>query len=182
MPDMYAIQSPKATSEEDNSTLHYTPNIIPCRVHHDGPVESLDRYWLPLKDEKGTCDSIKQRIACNLWPRQINTKHPPQCLDNTETSHFRGRKLRGRRVALPDGYQGVVAVPTDRVLPPTQQPDNDNAHDESEMEEPVKILETQGTFDDIVVWGHETVPAADDTFVKGVEEWLQFAEAVCSRD
>ncbi|CAG8921414.1 unnamed protein product [Penicillium salamii] len=150
MPDMYAIQSPKATSEKDNSILHYTPNIIPCRVHHDGPVESLDRYWLPLKDEK----------------------------DNTETSHFRGRKLRGRRVALPDGYQGVVAVPTDRVLPPTQQPDNDNAHDESEMEEPVKILETQGTFDDIVVWGHETVPAADDTFVKGVEEWLQFAEAM----
>jgi ribonuclease H2 subunit C len=37
-----------------------------------------------------------------------------------------------------------------------------------------------GTFEDLVVWGHEALPAADDTFVKGVEEWLQFAEAVCS--
>ena len=75
---------------------------------------------------------------------------------------------------------GVVAVPTDRVLPPTQRADNQGADDETEAEEPVKILETQGTFDDFVVWGHEAVPAADDTFVKGVEEWLQFAEAVCS--
>ncbi|KAJ5349698.1 hypothetical protein N7541_007425 [Penicillium brevicompactum] len=152
MPDMYAIQSSKATSEKDESTVQYTPNIIPCRVHHDGPVESLDRYWMPVNDEK----------------------------DNTQTAHFRGRKLRGRRVALPDGYQGVVAIPTDRMLPPTQRPGNEGIEDETEVEEPVKVLETQGTFDDFVVWGHEAVPAADDTFVKGVEEWLQFADAVCS--
>lgn len=75
---------------------------------------------------------------------------------------------------------GVVAIPTDRVLPPTQRPDNEGAEDETEAEDPVKVLETQGTFDDFVVWGHEAVPAADDTFVKGVEEWLQFADAVCS--
>lgn len=72
----------------------------------------------------------------------------------------------------------MVAIPTERVLPSTQ-PDNQGAEDEPEAEEPVKILETQGTFDDFVVWGHETLPAADDTFVKGVEEWLQFADAVC---
>lgn len=75
---------------------------------------------------------------------------------------------------------GVVAVPTDRMLPPTQRPGNEGIEDETEAEEPVKVLETQGTFDDFVVWGHEAVPAADDTFVKGVEEWLQFADAVCS--
>ena len=55
MPDMYAIQSSKATSEKDESTVQYTPNIIPCRVHHDGPVDSLDRYWMPVNDEKGIC-------------------------------------------------------------------------------------------------------------------------------
>lgn len=27
--------------------------------------------------------------------------------DQTQTAHFRGRKLRGRRVALPEGYQGM---------------------------------------------------------------------------
>ena len=56
MPDMYAIQpSSKATqSEKDDLTLQCTPNIIPCRIHHDGPIDSLDRYWTPVKEEKGT--------------------------------------------------------------------------------------------------------------------------------
>jgi ribonuclease H2 subunit C len=49
---------------------------------------------------------------------------------------------------------------------------------ETESEEPVKVLETQGTFDEVMVWGHEILPAADDTFVKGVEEWVRFAEMV----
>ncbi|CAI7605547.1 unnamed protein product [Penicillium bialowiezense] len=177
MPDMYAIQSSKATSEQDESIVQYTPNIIPCRVHHDGPVDSLDRYWMPVEDEKGTFDPKLNTLS--PWnSEQSKTKRTPQYLDNTQTVHFRGRKLRGRRVALPDGYQGVVAIPTDRVLPPTQRPDNEGAEDETEAEDPVKVLETQGTFDDFVVWGHEAVPAADDTFVKGVEEWLQFADAM----
>jgi ribonuclease H2 subunit C len=67
------------------------------------------------------------------------------------------------------------------VLPSSQQvPNDDDEVVEFEPEEPVKILEINGTFEDLVVWGHEALPAADDTFVKGVEEWLQFAEAVCS--
>lgn len=58
--------------------------------------------------------------------------------------------------------------------------DGDGVEDaEAEPEEPVKILETQSTFDDFVVFGHEALPAADDMFVKGVEEWIQFADAVC---
>lgn len=67
------------------------------------------------------------------------------------------------------------------MLPSSQQvPNDDDEIVEVEPEEPVKVLEMNGTFEDLVVWGHEALPAADDTFVKGVEEWLQFAEAVCS--
>ncbi|KAJ5990122.1 hypothetical protein N7522_010329 [Penicillium canescens] len=153
MPDMYAIRpcTKADTQSKDTSTPQYTPNIIPCKIHHDGAIDSLDRYWAPVTDEK----------------------------DNTQTSYFRGRKLRGRRVALPDGYRGVVATPTDRVLPSSQQvPNDDDEVVEVEPEEPVKILEMNGTFEDLVVWGHEALPTADDTFVKGVEEWLQFAEAM----
>jgi ribonuclease H2 subunit C len=75
-------------------------------------------------------------------------------------------------------YIGVVATHTDRVLPAAQRADGAE-DEEAEAEEPVKIMEAQGAFDEFVVWGHETLPAADDTFVKGVEEWLQFADAVC---
>lgn len=79
---------------------------------------------------------------------------------------------------IPEGYTGIVATPTDRV---SQQPvKNSSAEDDvTELEEPVKILEMQGTFDDMMVWGHEVLPAADDPYVKGIEEWVRFAETVC---
>ncbi|KKA25246.1 Ribonuclease H2 subunit C, partial [Rasamsonia emersonii CBS 393.64] len=104
-----------------------------------------------------------------------------------QTAYFRGRKLRGRRVELPEGYEGVVAVPTDRILPASNpgvktdysQNEQDGAID-GDSEEPVKVLEKQATFNEFVVWGHEVLPAADDPFVKGVEEWLKFAEAMHS--
>jgi len=53
----------------------------------------------------------------------------------------------------------------------------DDEEDESD-DEPVKLLEAMSNFDEIVVWGHDQVPAADDTFVKGVQEWIAFAEAI----
>lgn len=70
---------------------------------------------------------------------------------------------------------GVVASPTDRLVPAASR--NGNVEDEL-PEEPVKILESQATFDNFVVWGHEIPPAADDMFVKGVDEWIKLAEAV----
>ncbi|KAE8146313.1 ribonuclease H-like domain-containing protein [Aspergillus avenaceus] len=135
-------------SEDTNLSDNVTANILPCRIHHDGPVESVRQYWKAVPDEQDK---------------------------NLQTAHFRGRKLRGRRVAIPEGYEGVVALPTDRVIPPTQSGVNDG---NDEAVEPVKVLEKQATFNDYVVWGHELIPAADDSFVKGVEEWVKFAEAM----
>ncbi|KAL2814065.1 ribonuclease H2 subunit C [Aspergillus cavernicola] len=146
---MFAIQPPQQTAEP-KSSKNCTPNILPCRIHHDGPVNSLDRYWTPVSDEKDK---------------------------NLQTAYFRGRKLRGRWVQIPEGYEGVVASHTDREMPGT----TDNASvsgEDAEQEEPVKILEKQATFGGYVVWGHEMIPAADDPFVKGVEEWVKFAEAM----
>lgn len=70
-------------------------------------------------------------------------------------------------------FKGVVAAPTERVIPSKPAENDDSA-----LEEPIKILEQQSTFDEVVVWGHETMPASDDPFVKGVEEWIKLAEAV----
>lgn len=69
----------------------------------------------------------------------------------------------------------MVASPTDRLVPAANR--NGNI-DDGLPEEPVKILESQATFDNFVVWGHEIPPAADDAFVKGVDEWIKLAEAV----
>ena len=72
-------------------------------------------------------------------------------------------------------------MPTDRVMP-AQKDNNGSVGDEdmeNEPEKPVKVLEEQSTFNEFMVWDHEAVPAADDPFVKGVDEWLRLAEAVC---
>ena len=42
-------------------------------------------------------------------------------------------------------------------------------------------LNTVAAFDEVVVWGHETVAETDNSFVRGVDEWVTFAEAVSSR-
>ncbi|CEL04435.1 hypothetical protein ASPCAL05565 [Aspergillus calidoustus] len=150
---MFALQQPQQPSESNlESFKSYTPNILPCRIHHDGPVNSLDRYWSPVPDEKD---------------------------QNLQTAYFRGRKLRGRRVQIPEGYEGIVATHTDRELPSTTSNNSDEAEvEEVEPAEPIKVLEQQATFGDFVVWAHETIPAADDPYVKGVEEWIKFAEAM----
>ncbi|KAL6248154.1 hypothetical protein RBB50_004409 [Rhinocladiella similis] len=137
-----------------------TANILPCRIHHDGPIKVTRRYWSP-QDEK----------------------------DQTKTAHFRGRRLRGRVIKLPRGYHGLVAKSTDRYLPlpvktgPTytavdEDEDIEIADEEEEPPEPVKLLEEVTTFDGIIVWGHDRVPNQDDIFVKGLEEWISFAEAI----
>lgn len=65
---------------------------------------------------------------------------------------------------------------TDRILPKAVQDE-----DEEEAEPEVKILEEQATFDEVMVWGHELVVDEDsDPYVRGVEEWIGFAEQVCS--
>ncbi|KAL4998160.1 ribonuclease H2 non-catalytic subunit-domain-containing protein [Aspergillus recurvatus] len=149
---MFAIQPQQKglESKDTASSDNCTPNILPCRIHHDGPVESLNRYWTPTTDEK-----------------------------DVQTAYFRGRRLRGRRVQIPEGYKGVVVAYTDREMPTATDRE---IVSESERNEPVKVLEKQATFGDYVVWGHEVIPAADDSFVKGVEEWVKFAEVMHTGD
>lgn len=53
---MLALQSAQDKSTDGNVTSASavcTPNILPCRVHHDGPVEISKRYWNPVKDDNG---------------------------------------------------------------------------------------------------------------------------------
>lgn len=50
--------------------------------------------------------------------------------------------------------------------------------DEPEFEK--GALQVTGEFDELVVWGHETLAdASADPYVRSVEEWLQVADQVC---
>ena len=47
-----------------------------------------------------------------------------------------------------------------------------------EVEEEITVLKEVGSFDKMLIWNHESMVDGDDTFVKGLSEWVGFAEAV----
>lgn len=136
---------------------------------------------------------------------QTNILNPKD--GNLKIAYFRGRKLHGKTLPLPEGYKGVIAS---KVLHPSQQNQNQNqkprlAHEMSfvmeEDNEPEVIdleaeagsggqepelqvdgaMEVQAEFEEVVVWGHEHLAdAGGDAYVRGVEEWVGFAERVHS--
>lgn len=87
----------------------------------------------------------------------------------------------------------MVLKPTEKDLPqysPTrhifgvdEDDEDDFEHENSEeLTETTKLLEKMATFDELIVWGHDQIPAAEDAFVKNIEEWIQFAEAIHCND
>ncbi|KAK2746068.1 hypothetical protein FQN57_003408 [Myotisia sp. PD_48] len=163
---MLAINNP--SSKRSDATI--TPNVLPCRIHHDGPIAISSRYWNPIADLD---NQVLSRVKLRLLNRPTDIS----------TAYFRGRKLRGRRVPLPDGYQGVLVTQPDKNAEPANSENSNgqeeqNGADESTKQACVTMLETKGTFSDVVVWEHEKVPEADDAFVKGLSEWIEFAHAM----
>ncbi|KAK0921754.1 hypothetical protein LTR91_004513 [Friedmanniomyces endolithicus] len=145
-----------------------TPNLLPCTIHHNGPLKIAKRYWEPQ-------------------PSSEDTK--------TSTAYLRGRKLRGRVVKLPKGYRGYLLQKTERDAVALVSSETGRGgervglvkddgmgmaggdEEEDEVEE-VKVMEQKAVFDEMVVWGHEVLPEDGDEYVKGVEEWIAFAEAI----
>ncbi|KAI4942128.1 hypothetical protein J4E91_010327 [Alternaria rosae] len=134
-----------------------TPNLLPARINHNGPINDAERYWKPETDDKG-----KQH------------------------AYFRGRHLHGTTLPLPQNYTGAILHVTDKQLPQTrtqpQQPVDDEEED-AEVEESipveVKVAEQVGAFDEVIIWGHGgEVDGSGDAFVRGMNEWVGFAESM----
>ncbi|ERF74310.1 hypothetical protein EPUS_01997 [Endocarpon pusillum Z07020] len=156
-------------------------NVLPCRIHRNGPSKVTKRCWCPTTEE-----GLMITLTCFLvryW--QLND------LDGSKTAYFRGRKLRGRQIKLPKKYRGLTVIRTDETLSgasdeeqttlhkqPYEDEDEEDMLEHESQAEPVKILKEEANFDAITVWGHDRLPAADDSFLKGIEEWVTFAEAI----
>ncbi|KAM5445663.1 hypothetical protein MaudCBS49596_007309 [Microsporum audouinii] len=159
-PDKHAQPQEKPSNSQPQINNSHTPvtvsaNILPCRIHHDGPIEVSSRHWNPVFD-----------AATEEKPR-------------TSTVYFRGRKLRGRSVPLPGKYHGVVVTRQPQCEDPVQLVVGDHDDDEAEeKEEPISQLETVGMFSTIMVWEHEKVPTDEDVYVRSMEEWISFAHAM----
>lgn len=58
--------------------------------------------------------------------------------------------------------------------------ENEETEDSPEDRPEVKIAEARAEFEEIMVWGHEALPEdTADPYVRGLEEWISFAEQVC---
>ncbi|OCK83612.1 ribonuclease H1 small subunit [Lepidopterella palustris CBS 459.81] len=142
--------------QSNGKSTKCTPNLIPCRLNHNGAVNASERFWKPETESNGE-----------------------------NTAYFRGRKLRGKNVKLPDRYRGAVLDITDKVAPQTgNENSNGSIDDQDEDNKPaeVKVVEEVGCFDEIMIWGHESAPSAtEDQYLKGIQEWIALAEAMhCS--
>jgi ribonuclease H2 subunit C len=141
----------------NSSQKAVTANLLPCRIHHDGQIPISERHW----------------SACKASEQQDPTKSE----NDLKTTYFRGRKLFGSEITLPEGYVGAVIKTTEEVVAvPTKF-----LEDEEEMEEePVTLVAKQeGSFERIVVWRHDEKPnETEDQYIRGIQEWMGFAKAV----
>lgn len=97
--------------------------------------------------------------------------------DGTKLAYFRGRKLQGKVVKLPEQCRGVVVerAPEKDPKTATEEP----VEDVDEEQEKTESMQITAEFDEMVVWGHESIAdASADPYVRSMEEWLQVADQV----
>ena len=163
----------KFSKTDDCLQTQCMPNILPCRIHHEGPVDASPRYWAP-EIAQGQSTFVSRLCSSS----KTNLKNV--VIDGKLESYFRGRKLRGQEVDLPQGYRGVIVKEAGKEKTALQSHDKGDLEGEKaeEEQEEATLLEEVGSFEKMVIWNHESMVNGDDAFVKGVSEWIDFAEAV----
>lgn len=161
---MLAVRAPPNSCSRAQPKLS-TAHLLPCRIHHGGPVRTSRRYWDP---KPGHGLPFVLTLCKEEGKRALADE---ACADGKPEAYFRGRRLRGRLVRVPKGYRGVV-------VREGEEEAEGEAMEEEDEEEVVKALDEVAQLEELVVWGHETVPEDDNVFIKGLEEWVRFADAV----
>ncbi|CRK19446.1 hypothetical protein BN1723_011871 [Verticillium longisporum] len=129
-------------------------HLLPCRIQHDGPVDSAPSFW-----------------------------NPTTSTDGKSKAFFRGRELHGKSVRLASGYRGIVVEKQNKTIeaPRPDAPPQEEEDDEDKIER--GALRVTAEFEGMVVWGAESMAdAATDPYVRGMEEWLQVAESIHQYD
>ena len=55
---------PMLSLKEGGETKKRTANLLPCRIHHDGSIDPVGAYWMPV-DSTGTCSPGWTILATN---------------------------------------------------------------------------------------------------------------------
>ncbi|KAK1971026.1 ribonuclease H1/H2 small subunit [Colletotrichum sublineola] len=139
-------------SNKSNNNSKVIANILPCRIHHDGPIGDSNTFWNPVQSE----------------------------VDGKSLAYFRGRKLHGTTVKLPEQYRGVVMEKSDKVETQQLEDEGEGEAAEGDLVE-LGTMDVKAEFDKMVIWGHESsAESASDPYVRSIEEWLTVAESIHS--
>lgn len=115
---------------------------LPCCIKHDGPCP-VSHYFKPQKTGV-VVDGLE-----------------------VEEASFRGRKLQGAAIPLPEGYCGFVLekkiAGKEKTLDSSEQNSN--------------CWEARAKFHDIKYWNHDTLPSKDDSFYRCFH-WFSVANAL----
>lgn len=99
--------------------------------------------------------------------------------DGKLEAYFRGRKLRGQEIDVPQGYRGVVVQEAGKERTAFRTTDRGGLEVEGDEElEEDTVLNEIGSFEKVIIWNHESMVDGDDAFVKGLSEWIGFAQVV----
>ncbi|XP_039070465.1 ribonuclease H2 subunit C-like isoform X1 [Hibiscus syriacus] len=115
---------------------------LPCYIKFNGPC-SVSQYFKP---------KLKGKDIDGLTVKE---------------AHFRGRKLQGTTISLPNGYSGFVLT--------KKTSGKRKACDVSE--ENSNNWEMKAMFDELTYWNHDSLPSKDDPFLRSFH-WFAVAEAL----
>ncbi|KAK8650315.1 hypothetical protein V6N13_139960 [Hibiscus sabdariffa] len=130
------------TVKEETINLSGQIHHLPCCIKFNGPC-SVSQYFKP---------KLKGMEIDGLA---------------VEEAHFRGRKLQGTTISLPNGYSGYVLakkISGKRKSCDASEGNSDN-------------WETKANFDKLTYWNHDSPPSKDDPFLRSFH-WFAVAEAL----
>jgi len=53
----------KVSLSQAEASAKCTPNLLPCRINHDGPVNASAEYWAPEDDKGKRIQGIRERTV-----------------------------------------------------------------------------------------------------------------------
>ncbi|CAI9760035.1 unnamed protein product [Fraxinus pennsylvanica] len=127
-------------SRNDEAVADLTGKIhqLPCCIKYEGST-SVSDYFKP-KSSGMEVDGLR-----------------------VEEAYFRGRKLHGTTLPLPDGYSGFIL--------------GMKSYDENTNTETSYCWEANAKFHNITVWNHDSLPSNDDAFLRTFH-WFAVSKAL----
>ncbi|CAA7394206.1 unnamed protein product [Spirodela intermedia] len=115
-------------------------HLLPCVVKHDGPCP-VSQYFKP-RPTGAASDGLR-----------------------VEEAFFRGRKLQGASIPLPDGYSGFILSKEGR------------PGEEEEGGSSSNLWVSRGQFKNLTYWNHDSLPSLDDPLHRCFH-WFSVADAL----